>query len=293
MIVDAHHHLWELSQKKHVWLEVPEDNFLGDLTILRKDYPLQNYLQDNKNANIVKSVHVQAGWNISDPVGETAWLQVLADQYGFPHGIVAFADFTSDNVDEILAEHCRFPNVRGIRQILNWHTDPYFSGCDKDYINMPIWQKNFGLLEKYNLSFDLQAYPTQNNSILDLAKRYPNIQLILNHAGMPLFAEEVTDHITWRNGLDRLAQLPNIAIKISGFGMFDHDWKIATIKPLVLEIIDIFGIDRCMFASNFPVDGLYSDFDVLYNAFEIIMKHFSITEKQKFFHDNAVKFYRL
>jgi len=294
MIIDAHHHLWDLSQKKHSWLiNDIEDSFLGDYQAIRKDYLLQNYLQNAKNINVTKSIHVQAGWDKADPVGETAWLQAMADKHGFPHGIVAFADFTSDDIEKTLAEHSQFTNVRGIRQILNWHENPYLSGCAKDYANMSIWQRNFGLLAKYNLSFDAQIYPSQMDTIIKLAKLYPDIQIVLNHAGMPLFKHKVTNFEVWKNNLKQLALFSNITIKISGFGMFDHNWTVEKIKPLILTTIDIFGIERCMFASNFPVDTLYSNLDKSYDACKNIMEKFSVTEKQKFFYDNAERIYRL
>lgn len=294
MIVDPHQHLWDLSQNKHSWLisEV-EDSFLGNYEPLRKSYQLSDYLQDAQRVGIAKSVHIQAGWNSADPVGETAWLQSTADRYGFPHSIVAFADFTSPNAEDVLAKHCQFPNVRGIRQILNWHDNSYLSGCGKDYINIPIWQKNFGLLAKYNLSFDAQIYPSQAPVMAVLAKRYSYTQIILDHALMPLFQHNVTDFNAWQKSLQQLAQLPNVAIKISGFGMFDHNWTVETIKPLVLKVIETFGVDRCMFASNFPVDKLYGSLTNIYQAFASITGKFSEVEKHKLFYSNAERIYRL
>jgi predicted TIM-barrel fold metal-dependent hydrolase len=90
-----------------------------------------------------------------------------------------------------------------------------------------------------------------------------------------------------------LAQCPNIATKISGLGMVDHHWKVESIRPFVLEAIDLFGVERCMFASNFPVDKMFSDYDVLWNAFRTITAGFAAAERAALFHDNAARFYRL
>ncbi len=98
---------------------------------------------------------------------------------------------------------------------------------------------------------------------------------------------------TWREGLAGFAATPNVAVKISGLGAFDWRWTVDSLRPFVLETIDTFGIDRCMFASNFPVDKLYSDFDTLYGAFHSITRDFSPDEKRRLFHDNAERYYRL
>ena len=90
-----------------------------------------------------------------------------------------------------------------------------------------------------------------------------------------------------------LAAAPNVVVKISGLGTVDWNWTVESIRPFVLQTIDTFGISRCMFASNFPVDKLYSDFDTLYAAFREITKHLSVDERQMLFHDNAARYYRL
>ena len=84
-----------------------------------------------------------------------------------------------------------------------------------------------------------------------------------------------------------LAAAPNVVVKISGLGTVDWNWTVKSIRPFVLETIEVFGVPRCMFASNFPVDKLYSDFDTLYAAFREITKHLSVDERQMLFHDNA------
>ena len=90
-----------------------------------------------------------------------------------------------------------------------------------------------------------------------------------------------------------LAAAPNVVVKISGLGTVDWNWTLESIRPFVLQTIEAFGIPRCMFASNFPVDKLYGDFDTLYAAFREITKHFSLDERQMLFHDNAARYYRL
>ena len=117
-------------------------------------------------------------------------------------------------------------------------------------------------------------------------------RLILNHTGMPRKCD--ADYVThWRQGMRRLAEAPNVAAKISGLGMYHHDWTAEIIRPFVLDTIGIFGTERCMFASNFPVDKLSSDYDRIWQTFDQLTAGFSADERRIMFHDNAARFYRL
>jgi predicted TIM-barrel fold metal-dependent hydrolase len=282
-IIDPHHHLWDLTAKKHDWL-------LNEGQM--RSYLIEDYLAEIQRQNVIKSVHLQAGWEREDSAGETAWLQSIADKHGFPHGIIAYANLAQNNVEEMLAAHCQYKNTRGIRQIVNWHEDPFYSGCDKNYIEDFKWQKNYGLLQKYNLSFDMQVYPMQMPTAAQIAKKYPGIQMIINHAGMPLGSTK-EDFTFWKNSMAALAIYPNVAVKISGFGMLDNFWNVESIRPYVETTIELFGVERCMFASNFPVDKLYSDYDQLFTAYKEITNSMSLSEKQMLFCKNAARIYRL
>jgi predicted TIM-barrel fold metal-dependent hydrolase len=115
---------------------------------------------------------------------------------------------------------------------------------------------------------------------------------IIDHAGTPRQRDsEYLDH--WRNGLKLLASLDNIVMKISGLGMFDQQWTTESIRPLVLDCIDIFGVDRCIFASNFPVDRLFSSYEKVWTSYFEITNDFSTDEKEKLFYKNSEKFYRI
>ena len=121
---------------------------------------------------------------------------------------------------------------------------------------------------------------------------YPDTSIILNHADMP-FHQRGMGLESWRHGIRLLARNPNAAVKISGLGMVDWNWTMDSIRPLVLETIDVFGVDRCMFGSNFPVDKLYSSFEKLYRSFEYIVKDFNAQEQDKLFLSNAERYYSI
>jgi predicted TIM-barrel fold metal-dependent hydrolase len=241
----------------------------------------------------VKSVHIECGWDPSNPVGETEWLQRLADQHGYPHGIVARATLDAPNVEQVLEGHTGHKNIRGIRHAINWHPDPAKTYVDyPDLVKTKAWRYGFSLLQRYGLSFDLQLYPAQMADAAALARAYPEVLIILDHAGMPVDRDEEGIRL-WQRGMRELAAAPNVVVKISGLGTVDWNWTVKSIRPFVLETIEAFSVPRCMFASNFPVDKLYSDFDTLYAAFREITQHFSVDERQMLFHDNAARYYRL
>ena len=293
-IIDPHHHLYDLKTGRYPWLQDEMlERVFGDYSAIRRDYLIDDFREDIKNQNVVKSVHLQVEYDHNNPVAETRWLQSVADQHGYPHGIVAFADLSAPDVQQTIEEHCAFPNVRGIRQCLNYHRDPVKTFIDQPHLMSEArWQNGYGLLKRYDLSFDLQLYYTQMGEALALAKKFPDTPMVLNHTGMPVdrAPEEIA---AWKASMKSLASAPNVFCKISGLGMGDWNWTTDSIKPLVLDAIDAFGTKRCMFASNFPVDKLFSTYDDVFNAFKTITRNFSDDERRALFHDNAERVYRL
>ena len=295
-IVDAHHHLWDIEALSYPWLESEHAEApYGDYRAIQRSYLIAEYLADTAHQSVVKSVHVQAEHDASDPVAETRWLQSIADDpcsRGFPHGIVAHADFTSADVERVLSAHHEYANIRGIRQILSHHTDPRLRQAAYDYLSDSRWRQRIGLLAKYGFSFDLQLYPHQMANGAALAAGHAGTLFVLNHAGTPA-ERDAAGLERWRQGMRQLAACDNVVAKISGLGIFDPHWTVTSIRPFVLETIEIFGTERCMFASNFPVDKLFSDYDTLFAAYKTITAVCSETEGRRLFHDNAVRYYRL
>ena len=294
-IVDAHHHLWDLERHVYPWLSprpLPPA-MAGDVSPIARSYGIDDLLADAGPWDLAKSVHVEAGFDPAAPLAETEWLQGIADERGFPHAIVAKAALHDPDVEALLAAHVRHANVRGIRHMVSWHPVPRNTFVDRpDLLTDSQWRRGFALLRKYGLSFDLQVYPPQMDDAVALARRHLDTTIIVDHAGMPL-DRDTTALAAWRDGMTALAGLPNVAVKISGLGMFDHDWTVDSIRPYVLETLDRFGTHRCMFASNFPVDKLYGSYPALFDAFDRITADFSDDERQRLFAGNAERLYRI
>ncbi len=300
--IDTHHHLWDLENNSYPWLKRDIGHFAGDYSKIRRSYLISHFLADAatlpKDWILVKSVHVQAEWDHeNDPVGETAWLQKTADSPGSkgkPSGIVAFADLADPLVEDTLERHAKHKNWRGIRHMLNHSQDnPRLNFTPRSDLMMDKqWRAGYRLLAKFNGSFDLQIWPWQLEMAAKLTGDIPEVRVVLNHTGLP-YASDAAAMRQWRDGMKALAARPHVSAKISALGMAHRGWTIDSIRPLVEETIAIFGADRCMFASNFPVDSITSSYAQIWHAYDEITSRLPAPGRQKLFHDNAVKYYRL
>jgi predicted TIM-barrel fold metal-dependent hydrolase len=292
--VDPHVHLWDLKRIYYPWLTPPfsDDGPNGSVEPIARDYLLDDYLADAARWNVAGIIHVDAGADASAALDETRWLQGLADERGMPQGIVAFAALDDPGVEPLLEAHAAHRNVRGIRHIVNWHPDPRRTYTPRDVTRDEAWQRGFALLGKYGLSFDLQAYANQFSALAELIGRHPEIQVVINHAGMPVDTDS-EGRALWTDGMSALAALPNLAVKISGLGFVHRPWTVELIRPYVLDTIDMFGTDRAMFASDFPTDKLFGTFDATLGAYAGIVAGFSGDEQRALFGRNAARIYRL
>jgi predicted TIM-barrel fold metal-dependent hydrolase len=294
-IVDPHMHLWDLDRHYYAWLQdtpLP-NNPAGDMSpIAYRSYRLDDYLADAKGWNVVQMVHVECGLPPKDQLSETDWLQGLADTRGVIGGIVAGANLDDPGVEALLEAQASRANVRGVRQIVNWHADPSKTYGPRDLLLDPRWRAGYALLAKHGLSFDLQLYPSQMATAAELAAAHPDIPVIVNHAGMPTDRDEA-GLAAWREGLALLARLPNVSCKISGLAMIDRAWTVKSLRPFVLHVIETFGPDRCMLASNFPVEKVHGSFAAFYAAYDAITASFSHEERETLFAGTARRVYRL
>jgi predicted TIM-barrel fold metal-dependent hydrolase len=297
-IVDSHHHLWDIERNFYPWMkEANHDRGWGDWSSLMRSYSVANLLADaaESDVKLLKSVHVQANYDPSDPVGETRWLEEIAAEprsCGLPSAIVGFADLSAPNVSGLLEAHARYPRMRGIRQVLNRHQDPRLNRAPRDYLSDKQWREGFALLSQFGLSFDAQIYHHQAAALAELAHAHPKVSIILDHAGMP--AQRDPESIkSWRRAIAELARLPNVTVKIGGFGMVDNNWTVASIRPFVMHCIDCFGPERSMFASNFPVDRLMASYGKIWNAYAEIVSDLGKNEQYFLFRGTAERIYRI
>lgn len=291
-MIDAHHHIW--LQKDLPWLLGPEQpRIFGPYKPIMRDYLIGEYLKDIKGTGIEKSVYVQANWAPNWAADEAAWVQSVANEAGWPHAMVAYADFTVDDVRPQLDKLTAFSLVRGIRQQFHWHENPLYRFAQRpDLCADPAVRRNIARLADYDLAFDLQVFESQMEGAAALAEACPEVTFILQHAGM-LEDMSKEGRLKWETGMKRLAARDNVVSKLSGFGTFIHRNDPDFIKDMVETTVGIFGAKRCLFGSNFPIEKLWTSFDDLFVAFQKSAAGLSKVQQKAIFHDTAARVYRI
>ncbi len=293
-IVDVHQHFQSLADAAYPWLDPDRPEPLeGDLSAIRRDYLPADYRRDTKGLGIIKTVHVQNGRNPHDPLDETRWLTKVFEETGMPDAIVAYADLAALDAQRILEEHAAYPRVRGVRQILNWHDEPRLrSAPASNLMESPLWRKGFSCLAPLGLSFDLQLYWPQMDMALALAREFPETTIVLEHFGM--VADRSAGGLNaWRQAISRLAQAPNVSVKLCGFGLGDPEWTLQSVLPLLDHTIDAFTPQRTMVGTNMPVDLLFASPDRIVEAIRAAVKHLSEDERISVLRSNAERVYRI
>lgn len=290
--IDSHFHVWR--QADLPWLSGPmQPRIFGPYEPIRRDYPIAEYLADIAGSGVEKAVYVQANWPVDQAEREAAWIESLALETGWPHGLVAYADMTVEDARPALDRLTRFPRLRGIRQQLHWHeTAQYRFATRPDLCADPALRRNVARLADYGLVFDLQVFAGQMAGAAGLAESCPRVTFVLQHAGM------LEDHTpqgqdTWRAGMARLAACPNVVAKLSGFGTFIHRNDAAHIAWLINETVGLFGAQRCLWGSNFPIEKLWTAYGPLLDAHRRGAGGLSAAEQHAVFYDTARRVYRL
>jgi predicted TIM-barrel fold metal-dependent hydrolase len=289
-IVDAHQHFWDPRVNYYPWLcdEPPIPFRYGDYRALRRPYLLADYFADAHGHHVVKTVYVETEWDPRDPVGEMRYVAQLRRDTGFPTVAVAQAWLDREDAPAVLERQAAFPFVRSIRHKPRANPSPVSGGPGG--MTEAKWRAGFAHLAANELRFDLQTPWWHLAEASQLARDFPATQIILNHTGLP--ADRSAEGIAaWRKHMATLAPCPNVAVKISGLGVPGRPWTAEANRAIVLTTIELFGPDRCMFASNFPVDGLCAMFDTIYSGFRTIVREFSADDQRKLFHDNALRIY--
>jgi L-fuconolactonase len=310
-IIDPHHHLWDRPGSRYCL-----DELAADL---------------NSGHNVVATVFLQCFWSYRAegpeemrPIGETEFVASVAAEAERRNirqrvcaAIVGHVDFCAgERVDAVLEAHMAAAKgrFRGIRQVTARH--PYLLAS----ISTPpplglmrdaAFRAGFARLGKYGLSFDAWLYHTQLGELLDLARAFPAIPVVINHVGGPLGigpfrAQRDEVFAAWRGGIRQLAACPNVHMKLGGLAMaingFDFHRQVLppssgelaqAWRPWMEACIEAFDARRCMFESNFPVDKAMCSYPVLWNGFKRIAAGASADERNALFHDTAARFYRI
>ncbi|OQP86587.1 hydrolase [Rhizobium rhizosphaerae] len=296
-VIDPHHHLWDISLKRHPWLERARadqnEMVFGSMSALLRSYGVADYAADAARQNIVASVHVEAGWSDAHPHEESAWLDTLDLTGGIARRAIARVPLVDPRAEEKLVTEAANPRIVGIRDIVSWHPEPAKSFAPRaGRMADARWRAGLSHLAGLDLVFDLMLYPWQMDEARDLVRAFPETLFVLNHAGSP--ADRTQEGMAlWRRGLEALGAEPNVRLKISDLVAYDHAWSFDSLAPVISHCLDCFGPERCMFASDFPVAGLHASFDALYEVFRRAAALLSHDEQRSLFFTTANDTYRL
>jgi predicted TIM-barrel fold metal-dependent hydrolase len=273
-IADAHFHVWDPQAHYYPWLCDPQPIAFryGDYGALRRPYLLKDYRADTQGWRVERGVYVEAEWDPGDPQGEMDFISTIRKADGFPTVAVAQAWLDRADCPAVLESHSARRFVRGIRH------KPKPGMMDD-----ARWRTGYARLAPLGLHFELQAPWRQLPEAARLARDFPQTAIVLNHTGLP-FDDELPG---WRTALACFAACPNTVIKISGLGNVQRK------REVVLAAVELFGTQRAMFASNFPVDSLRATFDTIYSGFDDATRGFSEDERHALFYGNAVRIYRM
>jgi predicted TIM-barrel fold metal-dependent hydrolase len=291
-IVDAHHHVWRRADLP--WLLGPtEPRIFGPYDAIKRDYPMAEYLEDIAGTGVQKSVYVQANWAPNWFADEVASVCRLAGETGWPHAICGFVDMVQEDARADLDRLAAFPLVRGVRHQMHWHPNPlYRFAPGPDVVASEAVIRNVAHLADHGWAFELQVFAGQAEAAARLVDACPDVTFVLQHAGMP---EDLSQAglSAWREGLARLAALPNVVCKVSGFGTFLRRNDPAHIARFVGETVALFGAGRTMFGSNFPIETMWTDYPSLLAAFDEATAHMVDEDRQAVFARTAERIYRI
>lgn len=296
-IVDAHHHIWDLDRNRHPWLteEPPIPFRYGDYRALRRTYLVADYRRDAAHQPIVATVYMEAEHDPAAPLRETAWVHEIAAREGLPDAMAGAAFLDRDDAAEVIRAQARMPLVRSLRH------KPKAVARAADYapthrlpgsMRCPHWRAGYRHLAESGLHFELQTPWWHLPDAVELARDFPGTLIILNHLGLPSDRSPAA-LAAWREAMARLAEAPNVRVKLSGCCVPGQRWTPELQAPVVLAAVALFGAQRCMVASNFPVDGLHATFDEIMDGMKAITAQLPRADRLRLFHSTAVETYRL
>jgi predicted TIM-barrel fold metal-dependent hydrolase len=308
-VVDAHHHFSDRRQYLYMLHELMEDVGSGHrvLATVFLEGRMCECGTDEATRGVAETGVAMALGALAEARG----------QHGIAAAIVGIAELSQGTkVGEVLRAHIAAGagRFRGVRQIAPWDPSPVLSppglNIDPELLSNKTFREGFGQLAPLNLSFDAWLYYPQYDRLRALGEAFPNTQIILNFP-IPLGAGgyalgSASDAERWKAAVRSVAQCPNIAVKLGGFGMGIAGLRFgerpnpptstqlaAAMKPYFEVTVEAFGADRCLIGSNFPVDKGSFSYTVFWNACKLLLRSLPIEQRSAILSENALRYYRV
>ena len=279
-IVDSHVHLWDPTHFRMAWLDGNER--------LGKPFGLKEYAEHTAGIEVEAMVYLEVDLATDYRLLEAKWVADLALTDDRLKGIVASAPIEyGKQVRAFLAALvATSPRVKGVRRLTQGEADP-------EYCLQPRFLDGIRLLPEYGLSFDIGINFRQLGPSVEMVRRCPETQFILDHIAKPNIREQKMD--PWKGQIEELAKLPNVVCKVSGVATETRgeDWKVEEVAPYIEHVLDTFGEDRVVYGGDWPVVLNASSYKRWYDTLDQITASRSETFKRKLWNTNAKRFYRL
>ncbi|WP_163934090.1 amidohydrolase [Paraferrimonas sp. SM1919] len=276
-VIDSHQHFWQLSRGDYAWL-TPE------LSKLYRDFLPSDFLQEVKDINVSQTILVQA----SNTDAETDFMLQLAADNDFIGGVVGWIDFEGEieTVCQRLQTLAANPKFKGVRPMLQDIDDP-------NWILTPRFDAIFKQLISLNLSFDALINSQHIPALETIAKRYPNLNIVIDHCAKPNIADRQFDY--WQQGIAKFIKLANVSVKVSGLTTEASSQQRSPqdYQDYLLYMLQNFGSQRLMWGSDWPVVNLNSSYHKWLEICENITVDWSAQDFNNLFHYSAAKFYKL
>ena len=290
-IIDTHVHFWNMRHPDPgmawVWIDKDADHpVLGNIDAIKMlTYDITAVWAEARFADVKAFVHVQAAIGSTDPVLETKWLTRMREQSDIPFTIIAEVDLGSDQAIHHLDGHAESPYFVGVR---DFTAEPVLASGEV----RPVYEQSLDEMARRGLVYDLDCEWPNMGAARDLANRHPELQIVLEHIGFPRRRDDEY-FANWKAGMQTLAEAPNITCKISGVGMTDPHFTAESLRRWIDTPLEVFGADRCVLGSNWPVDRLFSSYDVIMDIYRERLSHLDESDQIKVLSGNAARLYRL
>ena len=302
---DPHFHIWDISENTKSSHD-SQQLFAPENKPIYACYDYENDMQYKDNSfrhtggafiEAMSVCHIDSFGSKYENfcINETSWASNELKKSPKQYVLISSAPLESPNLNKILSKLSNYPFVCGIRQILNHNPSWPRNSVIGDLLDNEKWEKGFSMLGNYNFSFELQLNPSQYHKALNIIKDYPDTKIIINHLGTPKLDDIKNSKNLFWESMKEFSKYNNIFIKISMLSYIMKDWEDSEIvNDAVHRIIEIFGINNCFFASNFPVESnLGWDINRLLDAFKNIASNYEIDEINKLFSISAMSAYNV
>ena len=286
-MIDAHHHLWDLNAVDYPWLmEKGKKRFFGDPTPIQRNYLIDEHQRLASAHGFTGSVHIQVG--AKDGLKEAKWVnRIISENPSWSMVQVAFCNLSGEKREIQLDDLQKLSSVVGVRQIIGRSPEEDANSKTNELLTSGDFMAGLQSISDRGLSFDLQIIPELSETCAAVLSQFPKLQVVLCHAGSP-YNRTAEGLNSWARDLNHLSKLPNVSCKLSGLGMFEHNWTQSSVTPIVTTVMNQFGPERVMFGSNFPVDSLSSTFDELFRRLDNIIDE---KESEDIFFQTARRIY--